>query len=298
MVPLVKQIIERKCTKTDNSQSTPASWISKETSHLIKKLDTMQRKSRKNNNQTTLSKIIQLNDEISKRTEEDQLNYETEVLSSKRFSKIQGFQRSVKKAKSLTVKTEQQSNELNKAELFNQFFHNVFNSKTKNTNQQFPKIIHNLMPYTRDQISFILKKLDFSKSKGLDGIANLILKQLSTSLSVSLHSIWKTCLNKGKFTFERKESVIRPIYSDGIKTALHNYRPINCLSCPSKFFEKVIFDGLFNCINDQIHDSQYGFRPKRSATVQLLCFLHKIYTFNDQKSTEELAVFYLDFRKR
>ena len=130
----------------------------------------MQRRNRKNNNQATLSKTIQLIDEISKRTKEDQLNYETEMFRSKKFCKIQGFLRSVKKAppypSDMSHGQKRATDDLNKAELFNQFFHNVFYSKTKNNNQKFRKSILNIIPCTRDQISFILHKLDISKSKG------------------------------------------------------------------------------------------------------------------------------------
>ena len=50
----------------------------------------MQQKNRINNSQATLSKIIQFNDEISKRTKEDQLDYETEMFNSK-FTKLRKF---------------------------------------------------------------------------------------------------------------------------------------------------------------------------------------------------------------
>ena len=118
----------------------------------------------------------------------------------KRFSKIQGFLRLVKKAPPYPSKLFHGQNgaqdDLNKAQHSNQFFHNVFSSQTKNTHQQFPKKIHNIIPCTRGQISCILQKLDISKSKYQDGIGNLILKHFSNSLSFSLHSIFKTCLNK------------------------------------------------------------------------------------------------------
>ena len=165
------------------------------------------------------------------------------------------------------------------------------------SNQQFPKNFHDIITGTRDQFSLILQILDNSKSTGLDKIRNLILKQLSNSLSVSLHSIFKTCLNKRKYPSQWKESVITPTYNDGKNTAIKNYRPIKCLSRPSKILKKTVFDGLLKCSNDQIHDSQYVFRPTRSTTIQVLCFLHEIYTFNDQKLTEQLAVLYLVFQE-
>ena len=99
------------------------------------------------------------------------------MFRSKRFSKKQGFLRSVRKAppypSEMLHGQNRATDHLNKAELFNQFFNNVFSWKAKKTHQQFPKNIHNIAPCERDQISPILQKLDISKSKGLDGIGNL-----------------------------------------------------------------------------------------------------------------------------
>ena len=41
----------------------------------------------------------------------------------------------------------------------------------------------------------------------------------------------------------------------------------------------------------------FGFRKRRSATLQLIYFLDKIYESNDLESVNELSVFYLDFAK-
>ena len=45
----------------------------------------------------------------------------------------------------------------------------------------------------------------------------------------------------------------------------------------------------------RIHESQHGIRKRRSATIQLLLFLDRIYELNDQQGVQELAVLYLDF---
>ena len=47
----------------------------------------------------------------------------------------------------------------------------------------------------------------------------------------------------------------------------------------------------------RLHESQHGFRKRRSATIQLLLFLDRIYELNDQQDVQELAVLYLDFAK-
>ena len=47
----------------------------------------------------------------------------------------------------------------------------------------------------------------------------------------------------------------------------------------------------------RLQESQHGFRKRRSATIQLLLFLDRIYELNDQQDLQELAVLYLDFAK-
>ena len=147
------------------------------------------------------------------------------------------------------------------------------------------------------QIENILLNLQVNKAKGPDGIGNLTLRNLAKTISKSLHTVFKTCLNKGKFPTKWKTGLIVPLHKDGDKAAITCYRPINCLCCPSKVLEKIIFDCLYNAIRKYLHDSQFGFRPLRSCVVQMLCFLDKIYRDNDNKLLEELIVFYLDFEK-
>ena len=75
------------------------------------------------------------------------------------------------------------------------------------------------------------------------------------------------------------------------------YSPI-CLLCScSKVFEKLLFDAIYELVKDQLHANQYGFRKHRSATLQLLVFLDKLYELNDNEKQKELTVLYLDFAK-
>ena len=43
--------------------------------------------------------------------------------------------------------------------------------------------------------------------------------------------------------------------------------------------------------------AQYGFRRKRSAVIQMVQFLSKVYAFYDDKNVQTLSVLYLDFSK-
>ena len=192
-------------------------------------------------------------------------------------------------------------NDEGKANLINQYFQSVFNLKTNNTkvdfgpNTKYTKF--NKISCCEKQVTEMLISLKSEKAKGPDRLGNETLKQLATTLAKSLTVIFQTCFNKGVYPQYWKESEITPIYKDGGKSDVTKYRPNKCLSCPSKVLEKVIFDWLYPVVRQKLHDSQFGFRNGRSAIVQLICFLDKIYLLNNSSAIDELKVFYLDFEK-
>ena len=179
----------------------------------------------------------------------------------------------------------------------------------------------NLQPWISRTTSHLMQKLKTLKRKGERGLARFLkVKKLEKdvaksaeddladyektifeacheTLSKSLTFIFQTCINKGIFPSIWKTSQVAPIFKEGNKADVSCYRPISLLCCCSKILEKVIFDALYSKVKDKLHDSQFGFRKRRSATVQLLLFLDKIYELNDQKSIQNLAVLYLDFAK-
>ena len=88
-----------------------------------------------------------------------------------------------------------------------------------------------------------------------------------------------------------------PCTKTGKKDFVEHYKPISLLCCVSKVFERTIFETLYENLRHKLHPAQYGFRQKRSATLHLLTFLHKIYTNYDDEAVKELGVIYLDFAK-
>ena len=72
-----------------------------------------------------------------------------------------------------------------------------------------------------------------------------------------------------------------PIFKEGNRADVSCYRPITLLCCCSKVFEKIPFDEIYEFVKGTLNPSQFGFRRKRSATLQLLMFLDKVYNYND-----------------
>jgi len=77
----------------------------------------------------------------------------------------------------------------------------------------------------------------------------------------------------------------------------NNYRPISLLSSVSKIFEKVIHTRLISHLNatDAIPHCQFGFKPNRSTTQQLLRITEHI--SNGFEKKEHTGVAFLDIAK-
>ena len=65
----------------------------------------------------------------------------------------------------------------------------------------------------------------------------------------------------------------------------------------SKVLEKLIFDTVYQHVEDMLTDCQYGFRKKRSTVLQRIVFFKEVYELYDSQSIENLSILYLDFSK-
>ena len=235
---------------------------------------------------STLNKIDCLEEKINTLCKNDQVIYESKIFAQ--FSVIQKYLRSIKKVTPFPSEmhlNEQTANtNEEKAELFNIFFQSDFNSKISKVENQFNFAEKDLNRFdiSEKEIESILNKHDTSKANGSDDINNLFLKNLSKTISRYLLLLFQTFINKGKFPAYLKESDITTIHNEGDKAAINIYRPINCFCCLSKVFEKLMFNKLYEHVKGTLHDSQFGFRPQRSAILQMLCFLDQLY----KKSTQ------------
>ena len=88
----------------------------------------------------------------------------------------------------------------------------------------------------------------------------------------ALAGVINKSLRQGIFPDELKIARVTPIYKEGPKTDVSNYRPISLLGSFSKIYEKIMHVRLINFFdsNNLLFDSQYGFRPGRSCEHALL----------------------------
>ena len=150
-----------------------------------------------------------------------------------------------------------------KVELFNIFFQSVF---TQNASvgkaERLDNVLLNSINFTIDEIEDALNELHVKKANGPDMIGNTLLKNLSKSLPKSLHLLFNLIANKAIFLAKWKISEIAPIFKDGDKQDVSNYRPICLLSAVSKLLEKLIFEKLAPIVYATLTPDQHNCRPK------------------------------------
>lgn len=119
----------------------------------------------------------------------------------------------------------------------------------------------------------LIKYINGKKAPGLDGISNLMIRNLPTAVKLVLHNIVLKCMELGYFPVCWKEAAVRMIPKPNREdyTLPSSYRPISLTSNLSKLLEKIINCHLVHFLESHkvIHKHQYGFRAGRSTSDAL-----------------------------
>jgi hypothetical protein len=147
----------------------------------------------------------------------------------------------------------------------------------------FPNI--NMMPVTNKEIKDIVRSLKGKSSQGYDEIPQNILKLSLPFILSPLTYMCNKSLSLGIFPTRLKYSQINPIYKNGDKTDMANYRPICLLTSFSKIFEKVIFNRLQHHLdlNNILAQEQYRFHTNLSMDLATFDLINNILLAHNNK---------------
>ena len=142
--------------------------------------------------------------------------------------------------------------DLEKVTLFNKYFFSVFTSSSyclpsMEDNTTIDAAITNI-DISDTEVYEALAALDPSKSSGIDGIGPNILKHGAQALYVPLHHLFNLSLTHCSMPSEWKIHQITPIFKDGDRANIKNYRPISLFCCISKVLERLIFDKIIGLV--------------------------------------------------
>jgi hypothetical protein len=117
-----------------------------------------------------------------------------------------------------------------------------------------------------------LKSLDPNKAMGPDGIHPRVLKNTAASLCTPLQMIFQHSLDTASLPSVWKEANVTALYKKGNKQVPNNYRPVSLTAVPCKILESFVREVLVTHMRDNnlFSEFQYGFRERRSTTLQLL----------------------------
>jgi hypothetical protein len=162
--------------------------------------------------------------------------------------------------------------------------HRVFpNVKFKNTSPQ--------------EIENIIRSLKANGSHGYDEITTKILKISAPFISSPLSHVFNKSIIFGIFPTILKYATIKPIFKNGNKKSVANYRPISILPSFSKIIEKIMYIRLMNHLEtyDILAAEQFGFRTSSSTAQASFNFINTI--LNEFKKNVISEVSSLTYKK-
>ena len=188
---------------------------------------------------------------------------------------------------------------------FNEFFTNIAKklneTKSKDDFKDYKKFMKNRIDDTiffeeikQWEVDDIIKKLNSNKSSD---ISPKVLKLYSRMISPHLSVLFNNCAYAGVFPDELKIARVVPLFKNGDKSRVSNYRPISLLPTFSKIFEKLIHSRLMSFIDKHnvLYKKQFGFRKKHSTIHALNSAIAQV--VNGLSNNETVFGVYLDFSK-
>ena len=135
---------------------------------------------------------------------------------------------------------------------FNSFFTNIGSSlasKIPPTNTHFSDTMHDpnassffLSPTDITEVMRVGRSMKSSSSCGFDDISSVVIKYVLDTIAGPLTHVFNRSFLSGSVPLNLKVAKIIPIFKNGDKHCINNYRPISILSSFSKILERLVYN--------------------------------------------------------
>ena len=142
-----------------------------------------------------------------------------------------------------------------------------------------------------------MNRLNKSKAAGLDKISDRLIRECADLICITIHDIFNQSVSQGIFSDDWKCARVTPLFKQGDRDDLNNYRPISVISVMAKVFERIVHDQLYAYLEEHniICKYQSGFHAIHSAVTALL-EATDTWTYNIDRGKINTVVF-LDLKK-
>jgi len=129
-----------------------------------------------------------------------------------------------------------------------------------------------VLPASPTEIIALSRTLKPTHSPGHDDLRPDIINPIIDVIAEPLAALINCSLTSGSVPLSLKIAKVTPIFKQGQKDSIVNFRPITILPYFSKLFEKIMYTRLYDYIlkKNILYISQHGFQPGHSTTMSLL----------------------------
>lgn len=142
-----------------------------------------------------------------------------------------------------------------------------------------------ILEVTETEVERILLNLRSHCAVGWDSISPQMLKASRSTLVPIITHICNLSIITGVFPSALKKALVTPIYKNGDRDKITNYRPISVLPTLSKILERILNNNLINFLESHniIANNQFGFRAGISTDDALIALTNSVVKQVDSK---------------
>ena len=128
-------------------------------------------------------------------------------------------------------------------------------------------------------------------------LSSRLIRECADLISTYISITFNCCLTTGTFPDDWKLAKVTPIFKQGDRSDMNNYRPISVISAIAKVFERIVYNQLSSYLSENNILSKYqsGFRSFHSTVTALLEATDN-WAFNIDRGYVNAVVF-LDLKK-